>query len=87
MLPVWLLGVAAFLLQILTNTHYGYFRDELYFIATSKHLAFGYVDFAPLSSLLLRINRTLLGESLHALRFLPAVAYGAEVVLTGLIAR
>jgi len=87
MLPAWLLGVAAFLLQMSTNNQYGYFRDELYFIATSKHLAFGYVDFAPLSSLLLRINRTVLGESLHALRFLPAVAYGLEVVLTGLIAR
>jgi hypothetical protein len=24
--------------------------DELYFIATSKHLAFGYVDFAPLAA-------------------------------------
>jgi 4-amino-4-deoxy-L-arabinose transferase-like glycosyltransferase len=87
MLSAWLLGLAALLLQMLTNNQYGYFRDELYFIATSKHLAFGYVDFAPLSSFLLRMNRMLLGESLHALRFLPAVAYRIEVVLTGLIAR
>src|SRR4051812_2158724 len=70
-----------------TNGHYGYFRDELYFIATSDHLAFGYVDFAPLSSLILHLNRALLGDSLHALRFLPALAYGLEVLLTGLIAR
>jgi hypothetical protein len=41
------------LLQMLTNGRYGYFRDELYFIATSKHLALGYVDFAPLAALLL----------------------------------
>ncbi len=46
-----LLAAIAVILQILTNGRYGYFRDELNFIATSKHLAFGYVDFAPLASL------------------------------------
>jgi 4-amino-4-deoxy-L-arabinose transferase-like glycosyltransferase len=87
MLFAWLFACAAFLLQMLTNARYGYFRDELYFIATSKHLAFGYVDFAPLCSVLLRFNRIVLGDSLPALRFLPAIAYAIEVLLTGLIAR
>lgn len=82
-----LLAAIAVLLQMLTNGLYGYFRDELYFIATSKHLAFGYVDFAPLAAFLLRGSRALLGDSLHAIRLLPALAYGAEVLLTGLIAR
>lgn len=70
-----------------TNGRYGYFRDELYFIATSDHLAWGYVDFAPLSSLLLKISRTIFGTSLHALRLLPALVFGANVLLTGLITR
>src|SRR5438094_762415 len=35
----WLLGCAAVLLQMATNGRYGYFRDELYYIATSDHLA------------------------------------------------
>src|SRR6202166_3094348 len=82
-----LLAVAAVLLQIATNGRYGYFRDELYYIATSDHLAWGYVDFAPLASLLLRVSRLLFGDSLHAIRFLPALANGAEIVLTGLITR
>jgi hypothetical protein len=82
---VWFLAAIAVLLQMLTNGRYGYFRDELYFIATSKHLAFGYVDFAPLAALILRVSRTLFGESLHAIRLLPALAYGAEVLLTGLV--
>jgi Dolichyl-phosphate-mannose-protein mannosyltransferase len=82
-----LLASAAVLLQMATNGRYGYFRDELYYIATSDHLAWGYVDFAPLASLLPRVSRFLFGDSLHAIRFLPALANGAEIVLTGLITR
>src|SRR6266849_10494038 len=87
MASAWLMAAAAVLLQMATNGRYGYFRDELYYIATSDHLAWGYVDFAPLASLLLRVSRSVLGDSLHAIRFLPALAQGAEIVLTGLIAR
>ena len=70
---------------MLTNGRYGYFRDELYFIATSKHLAAGYVDFAPLSAFVLRLSRAMFGASLHGIRFLPALAYGVEILLTALI--
>jgi hypothetical protein len=83
----WALAAVALLVQMLTDGRYGYFRDELYFIATSNHLAWGYVDFAPLGAWVLRVNRMLFGESLHALRLLPALAQGAQIVLTGLIAR
>jgi Dolichyl-phosphate-mannose-protein mannosyltransferase len=83
----WVLAAVAVALQMLTDGRYGYFRDELYFIATSNHLAWGYVDFAPLAAWVLRVNRALFGESLHALRLLPALAGGAQIVLTGLIAR
>ena len=30
---------------------YGYFRDELYYIACSRHLAWGYVDHGPIVAL------------------------------------
>src|ERR1700735_3974576 len=83
----WFVAPVAVLVQMLTDGRYGYFRDELYYIATSNHLALGYVDFAPLAALILRVNRFLFGESLHALRLLPALAQGAQIVLTGLIAR
>jgi Dolichyl-phosphate-mannose-protein mannosyltransferase len=83
----WLFGGLAVLLQVALATRYGYFRDELYYLACSDHLAAGYVDFAPLSAWLLHINRVLLGDSLHALRLLPAFAFGAEVVLSGYMAR
>ena len=83
----WFLGAVAVLIQAVLATRYGYFRDELYFLACSDHLAAGYVDFAPLSAWLLHFNRILFGDSLHALRLLPALAFGAEVVLTGYVAR
>jgi len=83
----WILAAAVVLLQMLTNGRYGYFRDELYFLACSDHLAWGYVDFAPLVALLTHASRFVLGDSLHAIRLLPALAQGAEVVVTGLIAR
>ncbi|HJY87271.1 MAG TPA: glycosyltransferase family 39 protein, partial [Candidatus Acidoferrales bacterium] len=87
MTVAWLFAAAAVLLQGLTNGRYGYFRDELYFMAAGDHLAWGYVDFAPLAAWLMRVSRMVFGDSLHAIRFLPALAQGAEVVLTGVITR
>jgi hypothetical protein len=77
----------ALLIHLLTNHRYGYFRDELYFIACARHLDFGYVDLAPLSALLLRTELTLFGSSLFALRFFPAIAGALIVALTGAFAR
>src|SRR5215470_10332674 len=80
-------SVIALLVHLLTNGRYGYFRDELYYITCARHLAFGYVDQPPLSILLLRLSQMLLGDSLFAIRFLPALAGAAIVALTGIIAR
>lgn len=83
----WVLGGMAVLVQVLTNGRYGYFRDEFYYLACSDHLALGYVDFAPLIAWLAHASRVVFGDSLHAIRLLPALAFGAEVVLTGFITR
>jgi Dolichyl-phosphate-mannose-protein mannosyltransferase len=80
-------GVAALLIHLLTNGGYGHFRDELYYIACARHLDLGYVDQPPLSILLLRLNQLLLGDSVFAIRLLPALAGAAIVGLTGIIAR
>lgn len=66
---------------------YGYFRDELYYVACSDHLAWGYVDQPPLSIFILAGTRFLFGESLLAIRIIPILAGAAIVVLTGLMAR
>src|SRR5437667_9181148 len=82
-----LFSVVALVVHLLTIGRYGYFRDELYYIACGRHLAFGYVDQPPLSILPLRLGQALLGDSLFAIRLLPALAGAATVALTGAIAR
>jgi hypothetical protein len=74
-------------LHALAIPRFGYFRDELYYIACAKHLAWGYVDQPPLSIALLAASRAALGDSLVALRLLPALAGVATVIATGLLAR
>jgi len=76
-----------FLVHLYAGRHYGYFVDELYYLACSRHLAWGYVDQPPLIAVITWFTRLLLGDSLPALRFFPAVAGAAEVALTALIAR
>lgn len=80
------IALAAFLAQVLTIHRYGIFRDELYYVACSKHLAWGYVDQPPLIALVTWMERRVGGDSLLSLRFFPALAGGATAWLTGLVA-
>ena len=81
------LAVLKLVIHLLTSSRYGYFRDEFYYIAASKHLAFGYVDFPPFIALLTAFVRLTLGDSLLALHFFPALAGAGVLLLTGLMAR
>ena len=79
-------AVFKLLLHFVFNSNYGYFRDELYFIACGEHLAFGYPDHAPLVALMAKASRVF-GDSLFALRFIPAVAGAFKVFLTALLVK
>ena len=81
------LATTIFLCHLFTADRYGIFRDELYYLACAEHLDFGYVDQPPLIALLTWIARHLFGESLYALRLLPALAAAVTVWLTGKLAR
>jgi Dolichyl-phosphate-mannose-protein mannosyltransferase len=65
---------------------YGYFRDEFYYIACGRHLAWGYVDHGPIVAVQARLGELLFGDSVFAIRIFPAAAGAAMVFLTGLIA-
>src|SRR6185503_21016978 len=84
---VCLIALVYFALHLATSTRYGYFRDALYYLACSEHLAFGYVDQPPLIALLAWIARHTLGTSLPALIFWPALAGTARVILIAMFAR
>jgi 4-amino-4-deoxy-L-arabinose transferase-like glycosyltransferase len=66
---------------------YGYHRDELYFLAAGHHLDWAYADQGPFTPLVARVMSEIAPDSLTVLRIPSALAAGAIVVLTGLLAR
>lgn len=81
-----LLALFAALVHAATLSRYGYFRDELYFIACAKHLAWGYPDQPPLVAFAAWLAAPF-GYSPFALRILPALAAAATVLLAVRIVR
>src|SRR5436190_23457759 len=67
------------------NGGYGLFRDEYYYVACSQNLAAGYVDQPPLCAFVLRLVTSIFGDSLFAIRLVPALAMAATIFFTGLI--
>jgi hypothetical protein len=65
---------------------YGYFIDELYYIACARRLDFGFVDHPALAPAILRVNLALFGDSLVALRLPSAVAGALTALTTGWLA-
>jgi len=66
---------------------YGYFIDEFYYIACANNPAAGYVDHPPLAPLVLTFFQFLFGNSLYAIRILPALAEAAAVFFTGILTK
>lgn len=83
-LPIVALFVVA---HAVCLTQYGWFRDELYYLACSKRLAFGYVDHPPFAMAILALVRGIFGESLAAIRTVAVLAGATHVFLVAAIAR
>src|SRR5512133_2869414 len=83
------LAVAAAVFAVLVVAAFGdgYFRDELYYLACTRRMAWGYVDHPPLCVALLWVVRHAAGESLLVLRAVAALATAAVVWMTGSLAR
>ena len=87
---VLLYGAAAACLiavHLATNGVLGFHIDELYYLDSGRHPAFGYVDFPPIVPLLSRLETGLLGVTPWALRLLPALVGGVNAILCGAYVR
>ncbi len=82
-----LFALAKLLFHILTNTQYGFHRDELQTLDDARSLAWGYVAYPPLAPFIARLALTLFGPSLDGLRMFAALAQSVAMVLAGLMAR
>jgi 4-amino-4-deoxy-L-arabinose transferase-like glycosyltransferase len=84
---MYLIAGVSLLAHLAVSGNYGYFRDELYYIAAGHHPGFGYVDFPPLIAWLAAATRLTVGDSLVALHVWPAVANAILIVTTAWLAR
>ncbi|MBV8371993.1 MAG: glycosyltransferase family 39 protein, partial [Candidatus Eremiobacteraeota bacterium] len=79
-------ALLAALLHGLAAGRYGFFRDELYFIACAKHLAWGYVDQPPLVAFAAWLAAPV-GYQPWALRALPVLCAALTVYAAVSLAR
>src|SRR5580765_1427596 len=84
---VALLATLTFAFHMSTASLYGFFIDELYFLACGQHLAWGYVDMPPLTAFQAWLTRHLFGDSPYSIRLFPSLAGAGLVLLAAAIAR
>ncbi|RZQ60168.1 ArnT family glycosyltransferase [Amycolatopsis suaedae] len=85
--PVLLLAAAVGGLLLAVSGRYGYFGDELYFVAAGRHLDWGYADQPPLLPLLALLMDTLWPGSVVALRLPATILTAVGVVVAAQLAR
>lgn len=73
--------------HLIISGNYGYFLDEMYTMACSRHLSFAFVDIPPVAPALLAAVTAVFGNSLFALHLLPSLFSGGAVIIAGLMAK
>ncbi|MEU0482792.1 glycosyltransferase family 39 protein [Streptosporangium sp. NPDC006013] len=85
--PVGAVALATLAVLLVASPHYGYHRDELYFRLLGEQPALGYFDTPPLTPLIARASIILFGDTVVALRVVPALIAALVVVLVARLAR
>lgn len=79
--------VLAKILFHLLHPEYGYFRDELYYIAVSDEFSLGNLDILPLTPLFLKLITAIIGYSIKSVHFASSLCGAFSLVLACLITR
>jgi len=79
---ILLIALVQFGLHLWTNAHDNIFRDEMYYLVAAQHPAFSYLEFPPFVALVAGVSKAVLGDSVLAIRLLPAIA-GVIMILLG----
>jgi 4-amino-4-deoxy-L-arabinose transferase-like glycosyltransferase len=74
-------------IYLVAAAKYGYFRDEMCYLACGERPAWGYMDQPPLIAWIAWLLEHTIGVSLYALRLLPMLADVGCIVVTALLAR
>jgi len=80
---ILLFALAKLVVHLLTATNYGFQRDAYLYLAQSNHLAWGFFSTPPLVAFITRIHTIIWGDSLLAVRVLPALIGTASLFLAG----
>ena len=83
---VYLSSIKLFI-PLLTNSDFGFHRDEFLYMAMGNHLAWGYLEVPPFIAFIAKLAHWLFGTGLYVTRFFPALSGALTVFLTGLIVR
>ena len=85
--PVLLLfAVVKLGVHLATDGNIGYHQDELYYLASARHLQLGYVDYPPLTPAVAWVAMMLFDHSVIGLRAFAAISGAVVVILAGLTA-
>jgi len=71
------------LVHLFTATNYGFQRDAYLYLAQSRHLDWGFFSTPPLLAFITRIHTLIWGDSLLAVRLLPALIGAASIYIIG----
>ena len=82
-----LVALLTLALHLCIASRYGWFRDELYFLACGRRLAWGYVDQPPLIAFISRLAFALSGGHVALYRLPAALGHAGAVYLCGRFAQ
>lgn len=80
---ILIFAVAKLVVHLITATNYGFQRDAYLYLAQSRHLDWGFFSTPPLLAFVTRIHTFVWGDSLLAVRLLPALVGAVSIFIVG----